>query len=128
MSSESVSIRWKIIYVLMYRHWSNSRKEEKFIHLSFNLLVVCFIDDWSFNSFVDVHVDCVDIDQRFQNRECLAFDHEIDRVINVVYSFHLCDLSSLVWLSQAHDVNHETFLLNRIELNETVVQWFEISA
>jgi hypothetical protein len=29
MSSESVSIRWKIIYVLMYRHWSNSRKREK---------------------------------------------------------------------------------------------------
>jgi hypothetical protein len=77
----------KFIYVLMYEHWSNSKKERKFIHLSFNLLIVILICDWSLNSFVDVHIDCVEIDQRFQNRECLAFDHEVNRIVDLCICF-----------------------------------------
>ncbi len=58
-------------------------------------LLISFISR-TFNSFDDVHVDRVNVNQRFQNRECLALDHEIDRVIDIVNSFNLRDLSSLV--------------------------------
>ncbi len=117
----------KFIYVLTYRHWSNSKKKKNsYIYRSFCLLNVNFIC-WSFNSFVNVHIDRVDTDQCFQNRKCFAFNHRVDRIVDFMYSFHLRDLSSFVWLSKIHDVYHETLLLRRIKLYQTIVQRFRVN-
>ncbi len=84
-------------------------------------LLILLIDIISFYSFRCVQINHVLINQRFENRERFAFDHEISRVIDFVYSFHFRNFSTFVWLSQVHDVNHETFFLSRIDSYETVV-------
>jgi hypothetical protein len=111
----------------MYRHWSNfKKKKNSYIYRLFCLLNVNLIG-WSFNSFVNVHVDRVDINQCFQNRECFAFDHRVDRIVDFMYSFYFRDFSSLVWLSKTHDVYHDTLFLRRVEFYKTVVQRFWIN-
>ncbi len=107
-------MRTKSIYI-MISTLKSLWKEKKFVSFTHRLLIV------SFDSFRDVQINHILINQRFENRERFVFDHEISRVIDFVYSFHFRNFSTFVWLSQAHDVNHETLFLSRVESYKTIV-------
>jgi hypothetical protein len=84
---------WEV-FIQWYQHWSLSERKE----ISFHLLIL-LINIISFYSFQFVQINRVLINQRFENRERFILDHEINRIINFVYSFNFRNFSTFVWLS-----------------------------
>jgi hypothetical protein len=81
----------------------------------------------SFHSRCRPQIDDICVNQLRKSLTRINLRHCIGRICIFINSPNLRNLSSLIWLTKTHQVDHQSFFWRDFELDETVIKWSWIS-